>query len=103
MLYPTELLGQISEIFNFPPPTDSNELPLRRRSLYTTELQGRMNFYSKIILGHVPGNRGKDMLCWAIGANLSIISDLCCLVNSLLAMVSSIEGAPFCGYSGLYR
>ena len=42
MLYPTELLGHISKIFNFPPPTDSNELPLRRRSLYTTELRGYM-------------------------------------------------------------
>ena len=40
MLYPTELLGHISKIFNFPPPTDSNELPLRRRPLYPTELRG---------------------------------------------------------------
>ena len=42
VLYPTELLGHISKIFNFSAQTDSNELPLRRRSLYTTELQGRM-------------------------------------------------------------
>ena len=34
VLYPTELLGHISKIFNFPPPTDSNELPLRRGLLY---------------------------------------------------------------------
>ena len=40
VLYPTELLGQISKIFNFSPPTDSNELPLRRRPLYPTELRG---------------------------------------------------------------
>ena len=42
MLYPTELLGHISKLFNFSAQTDSNELPLRRRSLYTTELQGHM-------------------------------------------------------------
>ncbi|HIZ55750.1 MAG TPA: hypothetical protein H9671_06040, partial [Firmicutes bacterium] len=29
MLYPTELLGHISKIFNFSAQTDSNELPLR--------------------------------------------------------------------------
>ena len=40
MLYPTELLGHISKIFNFPAQTDSNELPLRRRPLYPTELRG---------------------------------------------------------------
>ena len=40
VLYPTELLGQISKIFNFPAQTDSNELPLRRRPLYPTELRG---------------------------------------------------------------
>ena len=40
VLYPTELLGHISKIFNFHPPTDSNELPLRRRPLYPTELRG---------------------------------------------------------------
>lgn len=45
MLYPTELLGHISKIFNFPPPTDSNELPLRRRALYPGEVQGHvLNF-----------------------------------------------------------
>ena len=42
MLYPTELLGHISKIFNFPPPTDSNELPLRRRVLYPAELLGHV-------------------------------------------------------------
>ena len=31
VLYPTELLGHISKIFNFSAQTDSNELPLRRR------------------------------------------------------------------------
>ena len=40
VLYPTELLGHISKIFNFPAQTDSNELPLRRRPLYPTELRG---------------------------------------------------------------
>ena len=44
MLYPTELLRLISKIFNFSPSTDSNELPLRRRSLYPAELQARMKF-----------------------------------------------------------
>ena len=43
MLYPTELLGHISKIFNFPPPTDSNELPLRRLVLYPTELLGHIS------------------------------------------------------------
>ena len=42
VLYPTELLGHISKIFNFPPPTDSNELPLRRRTLYPGEVRGRV-------------------------------------------------------------
>ena len=40
MLYPTELLGHISKLFNFPAQTDSNELPLRSRPLYPTELRG---------------------------------------------------------------
>ena len=40
ILYPTELLGHISKIFNFSAQTDSNELPLRRRPLYPTELRG---------------------------------------------------------------
>ena len=39
MLYPTELLGHISKIFNFSAQTDSNELPLRRRMLYPAELR----------------------------------------------------------------
>lgn len=39
VLYPTELLGHISKIFNFPAQTDSNKLPLRRRMLYPAELQ----------------------------------------------------------------
>ena len=39
VLYPTELLGHISKIFNFSAQTDSNELPLRRRTLYPAELQ----------------------------------------------------------------
>ena len=43
MLYPTELLGHISKIFNFSAQTDSNELPLRRRLLYTTELLGHIH------------------------------------------------------------
>ncbi len=47
MLYPTELLGHISKIFNFPPPTDSNELPLRRRVLYPAELRGHMQFFTE--------------------------------------------------------
>ena len=40
MLYPTELLGHISKLFNFSAQTDSNELPLRRRPLYPPELRG---------------------------------------------------------------
>ena len=44
VLYPTELLGHISKIFNFHPPTDSNELPLRRRMLYPAELQRHFLF-----------------------------------------------------------
>ena len=40
MLYPTELLGHISKIFNFSAQTDSNELPLRRRTLYPGEVRG---------------------------------------------------------------
>ena len=35
------------------------------------------------------------MLCCAIGANLSIISDLCHLVNSLLPLTSGIDRALF--------
>ena len=46
MLYPTELLGHISKIFNFSAQTDSNELPLggersillSYRDLYEIEL-----------------------------------------------------------------
>ena len=38
MLYPTELLRLIQKIFNFRLQPDSNELPLRRRTLYPTEL-----------------------------------------------------------------
>ena len=41
MLYPTELLGHISKIFNFSAQTDSNELPLRRDALYPAELQAQ--------------------------------------------------------------
>ena len=43
VLYPTELLGHISKIFNFPAQTDSNELPLRRLVLYPTELLGHIS------------------------------------------------------------
>ena len=39
VLYPTELLGHISKIFNFSAQTDSNGLPLRRRTLYPAELR----------------------------------------------------------------
>ena len=46
MLYPTELLGQISKIFNFSPPTDSNELPLRRRSRYPLRYQGLCTMFN---------------------------------------------------------
>ena len=45
MLYPTELLGHISKIFNFPPPTDSNELPLRREALYPAKLLRHIMYY----------------------------------------------------------
>ena len=41
VLYPTELLGHISKIFNFSPPTDSNELPLRMRPLNLSALPNR--------------------------------------------------------------
>ena len=51
VLYPTELLGHISKIFNFHPPTDSNELPLRRLVLYPTELRGLIQ---KIFNFHPP-------------------------------------------------
>ena len=58
VLYPTELLGHISKIFNFHPPTDSNELPLRRRTLYPAELQRHLyniyfltaNFFPQLIV-----------------------------------------------------
>ena len=46
VLYPTELLGHISKIFNFPPPTDSNELPLRRRSRYPLRYQGLCRIFN---------------------------------------------------------
>lgn len=51
VLYPTELLGHISKIFNFSAQTDSNELPLRRGLLYPFNYRGR---YS--------GKRGKPPL-----------------------------------------
>ena len=35
------------------------------------------------------------MLCCAIGANLSIISDLCHLVNSRLPLASGVDRALF--------
>ena len=41
MLYPTELLGHISKIFNFPAQTDSNKLPLRMRPLNLSALPNR--------------------------------------------------------------
>ena len=40
MLYPTELLGHISKLFNFSAQTDSNELPLRR--FFQAEAHGRL-------------------------------------------------------------
>ena len=45
VLYPTELLGHISKLFNFSAQTDSNELPLRRRPLYPAELQAHMKLW----------------------------------------------------------
>ena len=50
MLYPTELLGHISKIFNFSAQTDSNELPLRRRVLYPAELLRHFNKYELVFL-----------------------------------------------------
>ena len=44
MLYPTELLRLIVKIFNFSPSTDSNELPLRKRTLYLSEVRGQTQF-----------------------------------------------------------
>ena len=54
-----------------------------------------MNFYKKTVLDFVPENMGKRYAAVATGANLSIISDLCRLVNSLLALVSGVDRALF--------
>ena len=40
MLYPAELLGRIHKILTCMQSLDSNDLPLRRRPLYPTELRG---------------------------------------------------------------
>ena len=40
MLYPTELLRHLYDLFNFHCSKESNNLPLRRRPLYPTELRG---------------------------------------------------------------
>ena len=50
VLYPTELLGHISKLFNFSAQTDSNELPLRRRVLYPAELLRHLNKYEIVFL-----------------------------------------------------
>ena len=39
MLYPTELLRHLYDLFNFHCSKESNNLPLRRLALYPTELQ----------------------------------------------------------------
>ena len=42
MLYPTELLRHLYDLFNFHCSKESNNLPLRRRPLYPTELRGHI-------------------------------------------------------------
>ena len=49
MLYPTELLRLIQKIFNFRLQPDSNELPLRRRTLYPTELRRQKVFSTFLV------------------------------------------------------
>ena len=42
MLYPAELLGHIHKISTCMQNLDSNDLPLRRRTLYPGEVQGHV-------------------------------------------------------------
>ena len=92
VLYPTELLGHISKIFNFPPPTDSNELPLRRRLLYPFNYENKCRIYW--LFSHF----GYGFHFFQFILSNDDFSFLFTLTFSAVQLKSNSDLSPFCFY-----